>query len=172
MLKQDFLKEHNKHSDSIIEEFGNFIYFMSTEVISLSVIEKEIESIGYTTKRITDTGVLTLYTEVYFENKLIGILSISGTFPEINVLKRNRKHARAIAQLLSAIEPVKGVHRILDWHDIKEEKLHCLANGSTIVHFKKPEISVDSVRGLLHFNGFDHEAIAYFKNLDNNKKDV
>ena len=31
------------------------------------------------------------------------------------------------------MKPIKGVHRILEWHTVKG-KMHCLAGGQTVLH--------------------------------------
>lgn len=44
-----------------------------------------------------------------------------------------------------AIEPIIGVHSILEWYDIKEKKMHCLSGGQTVLHFLFIDITNEEI---------------------------
>lgn len=112
-------------------------------VLGLSKIEKLVEAKGFTTNRISIDR--SAYTEIHFNNKIVGIIEATGNFPTVTFDKGCRKHAEKFLKDDDVIAPIKGIHRILDWHDVKKEKMHCLAGGQTVLHFKPFDFSVEYV---------------------------
>ncbi len=141
MNKQEFLKINDSQQKRISEKYGVFMYFMISNLFNVNTLSKIVEEKGYKTERITIHG--TAYDEIYHNNKRIGRIECVGSYPQIIFEKRCRQHAKKFAEY--AITPIKGVHRILDWHDVKENKLHCLARGETVLHFQSPDISNEKI---------------------------
>lgn len=144
MKKQDFIEYYEGNKASLCEQFGAYLYFLSNEIITLSTIEERVSSLGYEVERKHSRNCNSYYTIIKWEGKEIGVIDIQG-FPSIEIYKGNRiKHATKFAKLEGTIEPIKGVHRILDWHDVKG-KFHILAGGETIIHFLPLDLSTDTV---------------------------
>jgi len=103
-----------------------------------------------------------LYTLLKMDGKTVGEMRCTGVFPEIMIDRRKRKYAKIAAQLEGAIAPIKGVHSVLEWHTIKEKKLHCLAGGETLIHLRPLKLSVEDFQGWINLCGLN-DAVADMK---------
>lgn len=74
---------------------------------------------------------------------LLVILKVLGL--HLSNYNRKRKYAEKIKNNTIFIKPIKGCHRILDWHKVRG-KLHCLAGGQTILHTIPIEIPDDKIQ--------------------------
>ena len=141
--KKEFIEYYEGIKARLCEKFGSYLYFLSNDIITLNTIEEKVSSLGYGVERKHNSGIY--YTTITWEEKEIGVINIQGSFPSIEVFKGNRtKHATKFAKLEGVIEPIMGIHRVLDWHEVKG-KFHILAGGETIIHFLPLDISVETV---------------------------
>lgn len=145
MNKQEFIERLDNIRRPLSKEFSSFLYMIASDVMNISHMEKQVESLGYTTKRERYPGNgYMIYSTILWEGKEIGVIENQG-LPSIMVDKRKRaKHARKFVDLDGAIEPIKGVHRVLAWHDT-EGKLHKLAGGQTVINFMPVEITREAM---------------------------
>ena len=138
MTKEEWIEKNNNIKNPIIEKYGIMEYYVINDVFNINFMEDICISLGYTTKRCNIE--FTIYSKLFDENsKEIGIISNQGC-PSIEIYKRNKKHAIKISKNENVISPIEGIHRILDWHTV-EGKLHKLAGGEIVLHFKPLEIS-------------------------------
>ncbi len=72
-----------------------------------------------------------IFSLILFEGKEVGFIDLQG-FPSIQLHKRKRKFAKKFKTDL-LIKPIKGVHRVLDWHTVSGYE-HRLAGGQTVLH--------------------------------------
>lgn len=106
-------------------------------------------------KRIKNEHHHSAHTEVYFNDKQIAYVEIMGNFPSITFEKGYRKHAMNFIAEDYVIAPIVGVHRILDWHEVKKGKMHCLAAGQTVLHLKPFNFTVSEVGAWLQETGLE-----------------
>jgi hypothetical protein len=142
MTSEEFILKYNRWKDPLIKEYGEYLYFLASDVV-IYEIEAKVENLGYKTvrKKIhTNT-----FSDILFDGKVIGTIENVG-LPTIMVNRGFRtEHARKFSKLDGVIEPIQGVHRILEWHEV-EGKLHKLAGGETIINFMPYEISLEYMR--------------------------
>lgn len=169
MTKKEFMKEHDEQSSALTKEFGSYFYFLGSEILNLSYYERELENLGFEIERITKNGPMNLYTILKMDGKTVGNLRCTGAFPEVMIDKRKRKYAKIIAQLENAIAPIKGVHSVLEWHTIKDKKLHCLAGGQTLIHLKPLKISVEDFQEWINRCGIN-DAVTDMKEREKEHK--
>lgn len=148
MTKEDFIGRMSKIKNPLCEKYGAFLYFIASDVINISHMEKVCENMGYTTKRKRFEGDSTrIYSEIYHDDKHIGVIDNQG-LPSVEIYKRNGKHAAKISAHETIIEPIEGVHRILDWHTTKG-KFHKLAGGEVVLHFLPVDITDEMMNDFL-----------------------
>ena len=118
----------------LIKKYGIHAYLLIQNIIDINNAEKLLENSGFTVKRITDKYIKTglMFSEIYYQDKLVGEIDLQG-FPSIMFYKRKRKLVSLIKENDLIMKPIKGVHRILDWHTVKGN-MHCLAGGETVLH--------------------------------------
>ena len=125
----------------LIEKYS-IVYFLVRDVLNINKCEDIIKEFGFTVKRITkdykDRGIL--YSEVFYNEKEVACIDLQG-FPTIMFHKRQRKLAKLIINHTDVIAPIPGIHRILEWHSVKNKKLQCLAGGQTIMHILPVELT-------------------------------
>lgn len=147
MTKEEFLTKTESNRKALVDEFGAFVYFLATCVMSLSKVEQFIEAKGFTTKRVpSGTSALEVYTQVRFDGKYVADIRSTGNFTTINFHNHCRKFAEKLVRENWVMAPIKDVHRILDWHDIKKDKMQCLAGGETVLHVEPFLFTVDQVQ--------------------------
>ena len=125
---------------SLMDKY-NLAYFLVSDVIHINKLEALVEKYGFAVER-QDKDYLTtnvLWSKVLFENKIVGHIDLQG-FPSIEFYKRKRKLAALVAKDDMVIAPIEGIHRILDWHTVKN-KMHCLAGGETVLHVLPEEMT-------------------------------
>ena len=83
-------------------------------------------------------------------------------FPSIELLKRNKKHAIKISKSNLVIEPIKGVHRVLEWHET-EGKFHILAGGEIVLHFIPVDITIEMAQKFFEKNKITQDIIDEMK---------
>lgn len=139
MTKEEFLKINLDNNESISRKTSQYVYFIIYNIFNINNLKEYVESKGYTTKRCV-VG-MEAYDEIYFADKNIGYIKCS-IFPEIYLNKGCRKHGKTLSE--KAITPIVDVHRILEWHTVKQ-KLHCLAGGETVLYFNEVEITDEEI---------------------------
>jgi hypothetical protein len=139
MKKEEFLKIYYDNNELISKKTSQYFYNIIHNIFNINNLREYVESKGYTTKRCTVN--MEAYDEIYFGDKNIGYIKCS-IFPEIYLNKGCRRHGKGLSE--KAIAPIVGVHRVLEWHDIKQ-KLHCLAGGQTVLYFNEVEISDEEI---------------------------
>jgi len=143
MTKEEYIEKTNNIKTPIIEKYGNMAYYVISDIFNVGFMEDICVELGYTVKRCNIE--FTIYSKLFDENgKEIGVISNQGT-PNIEIYKRLKKHAIKISKNINVIPPIKGIHRILDWHTV-EGKLHKLAGGEIVLHFSPLEISDDEIK--------------------------
>lgn len=148
MNKEEFIALHDAVQKPLIEKYGLFLTFLGTDVLTIGYVEKVCEAKGYTSKRVHyGGGSIQFYSELYLDGKIVGVISNQG-LPCVEFYKRKRKLAVALAEHPDIIAPIVGVHRVLGWHDVKG-KLHCLAGGETVLHFKPLNITDEMMETFL-----------------------
>jgi len=148
MTKENFMSRWNNIKNPLCEKYGVLLYFLASDVINISHMEKVCEEMGYKTKRKQFEGAPTMaFSEIYHEDKHIGNIDNQG-LPSVQIYKRNGKHATKISAHETIIEPIKGVHRILDWHTTKG-KFHKLAGGEIVLHFLPVDITDEIMNDFL-----------------------
>lgn len=151
MTKEEFIKRDGDIKKPVIEKYGSFLYFLIADVLNIGRMEKVVEAAGFKTKRVNLPNQFTCYSEILCDDKVIGVISNQG-LPSVEFYKRKRKYCQLIEDNPAIIEPIKGVHRILDWHTVKG-KQHRLAGGETILHFLPVEMPEDLIQDLLTKTG-------------------
>lgn len=139
MTKEEFLTRFNNIKNPLCDKYGGFLYFLASDVLNISHMEKVCQSYGYTTNRVR-YGSGSFYSEIKYNEKIIGAIENQGGFPSIEIYNRQRKHAKIISENETVIKGIKGVHGILDWHTTKG-KFHILAGGQTVLHFLPLDIT-------------------------------
>jgi len=143
MTKEEFIELNNSIKNSIIEKYGDMAYYVINDIFNVGFMEDICIELGYTVTRCNLD--FTIYSKLFDENgKEIGVISNQGT-PSIEIYKRLKKHAIKISKNENVISPIEGIHRILDWHTV-EGKLHKLAGGEIILHFKPLEITDEEIK--------------------------
>jgi len=143
MTKEEFIEKNNNIKNPIIEKYGIIAYYVISDIFNVGFMEDICIELGYTVTRCNID--FTVYSKLFDENgKEIGVISNQGT-PSIEIYKRLKKHAIKISKNVNVIPPIKGIHRILDWHTV-EGKLHKLAGGEIVLHFIPLEISDEKIQ--------------------------
>jgi hypothetical protein len=146
--KEEFMKRFDDIKNPLIEKYGLFLYFLAEDVLNISHMEKQCEAVGYRTNRLKFEHSYSIYSEIFDgSGKLIGVISNQG-LPSIEFYKRKRKFAEPLKNHVDVIKPIKGVHRILDWHTVRG-KYHCLAGGETVLHFMPLNITDEDMQKFL-----------------------
>ena len=147
------IARHEEIRDRVMERYGDQLYFVLVNVLNVSMIEELVQSKGYATER--KMSSYDAYSEIKQDGKVIGIIECRAGWPSIEVLKfkGNKKVAKDLAILDRVIEPVKGYHRILDWHEV-EGKMQKLAGGQIILNILSSEMPNDLCDKLLSNSGF------------------
>lgn len=144
MTKEEFRNKYG-FNFKLADKYG-FIYLTIDAIVTINRLEKLVEAAGFTVKRITKyfniNGVL--YSEIYYNEKIVGTIDLQG-FPSIIFDKGKRKLASLIEENELVIPPIKGVHRILEWHTVKGKR-HCLAGGETVLHCLPTEMTEDFIK--------------------------
>ena len=165
MSKDEYMNLYNSVKDRLNDEFGYYLFIVIDNTLNINKMETVVEKMGYVTKRMTEFGPGRTYSDIFYDGKIIGYIECSP-FPSITISRRYRtKHARKIAENENVIAPIKSVHRILQWHDV-EGKLHKLAGGETLLHFKHLDISIYEAMEMLKSCGFTKKHIEEFKKED------
>lgn len=137
-----FIEKFEEQQKRIVDTYGAYMYYLIINIFNVNYMSSIFDDIDdYTTVRKTTT-TKEIYDELFYKGTHIGHIS-SSVFPCIEFYKKYRKHAKMFAKY--AIEPIPGYHRILEWHDIKYKKMHCLAGGETVLHFDFADISNDDI---------------------------
>ena len=127
-------KEKYLCNDDLIKKY-QFVYLLINDIININNAEELIIKYGFTVKRVTECFPKDrFYSEIFSNNKLVGFIDLQG-FPHIIFEPRKRKLI-IVSKIMNdelIIKPINGIHRILDWHNVKN-KMHCLAGGQTILH--------------------------------------
>lgn len=142
MTKEEYITLYKNIQEPIVEKYGSFLYFLINDIVSVRNMETICEKYGFTTERVVEPRCV--YSKLFYNSKLIGCISTNQGSPSIEFNKRCRKYSRMLIGCEEIIEPIEGIHRILEWHDV-EGKLHKLAGGQTILHFKPFEITEDEM---------------------------
>ena len=142
---------HYEIRDRVCERYGAQLYFLLVNVLNVSMIEGLVESKGYITERKATN--YDAYSEIKRDEKVIGVITCTVGWPTIEIFKfrGNKKVAKDLATLDRVIEPVKGYHRILDWHEVKG-KMQKLAGGQIILNLLSHEMPDDLCDQLLGDN--------------------
>jgi hypothetical protein len=144
MNKEEFIKYNNGIKDTLFEKYGKYLGLLAIDVFNISHMEKACEEVGLKTIRMPHDGETRMfYSEIYDNAKLIGNIS-NQVLPNIELNNRCRKYAKLLEKREDIIEPIKGIHRILEWHTVKG-KCHNLAGGQTVLHFLPVKISDDDI---------------------------
>jgi len=169
MTKEEFLTIFNNIKNPLCDKYGGFLYFLASDVINISHMEKVCQSFGYTTNRIRYFH--SFYSEIKFNEKVIGVIDNHG-LPSIKIYNKQRKHAKIISEHENIIEGIIGVHGILDWHTTKG-KFHILAGGETVLHFLPLNITDEMMIDFLtktklidHVDEFKENEKITLENLD------
>lgn len=154
----ELLARHDEIRDRVCERYGAQLYFLLVNVLNVSMIEGLVESKGYITER--KAANYDAYSEIKRDEKVIGVITCTAGWPTIEILKfsGNKKVVKDLATLDRVIEPVKGYHRILDWHEV-EGKMQRLAGGQIILNLLSFEMPDDACDKLLRDSGFTQEKI-------------
>lgn len=162
MTKQHLLKRHDEIKIRVCEKYGTRLYFLISNIFNVSKLENLVESFGYQTKRKNQGH--DIFSEIYENEKLIGIIESRVGWPTIEIFKfkGNKKIARKLAQSDIIIEPVKGFHRILDWHDV-DGKLQILGGGQIILNAISDLLDMDMCDKFLQDIKITQEMIDNFK---------
>jgi len=147
----ELLARHDEIRDRVCERYGAQLYFLLVNVLNVSMIEGLVESKGYATERKTTS--YDAYSKIKRDGKVIGIIECRVGWPTIEILKfrGNKKVAKDLATLDRVIEPIRGYHRILDWHEV-EGKMQKLAGGQIILNLLSHEMPDDLCDQLLGDN--------------------
>lgn len=137
MTKEEFLDRYNKIKHPIIEKYGFFIWYLAESLFNIRVMEDICINAGFRVERKNVDYMM--YSKVFDGDVLIAHIECQG-LPSIELYKGKRKYSKLLSKDLNIIEPIKGVHRILDWHTVKG-KNHCLAGGETVLHLNPVEIT-------------------------------
>lgn len=149
MTKQEFVDKFCNFNlvkgtigTSLMDKYG-LAYFIIKDVIEINKAETLLEKYGFTVERqIKDYQERNImWSKVFKDGKEVAYVDLQG-FPSIEFHKRKRKILinSQITDDTLVIEPIKGVHRILDWHTVKN-KMHCLAGGQTVLYLLPTEIT-------------------------------
>lgn len=142
MNSKEYLYLLDIQKERISEKYGNFMYYLISNIFNINSISKTIETVsGYKTERVIVDNIA--FDDILYNNKIIGKIECIGSFPNIVFQKGCRYHAKKFIKY--AIEPIIGLHRILEWHDIREKKMHCLAGGQTVLHFLPLDITNEEI---------------------------
>jgi len=139
MTKEEFIERFDNMAGHLIDKYSLYLYYLMTEVLNICAMEKLVEGHGLSTKRAAFPNSTSFYSTIMDGDIVVGCITCQG-FPAIEFYKRKRKYAKEISKHLEIIKPIKGVHRILDWHTVRG-KYHCLAGGETVLHFLPLEIT-------------------------------
>lgn len=160
MTKEQFMKRLRQRDHSIIDILvdkgfnivsSKFVKFLICDVFELKSLETLVEREGFTTKRESYGGRPDqFYSDILDDKgKSIGNISNQG-LPSIELY--NSKYKESLATSLSVydniIEPIKGVHRVLNWHTT-DGKFHILANDYIILNAMPVEVSEEEVNNFL-----------------------
>jgi len=140
MTKNEYMKIHDRVHNTLTKKYGSMLYFLCVDILNLSQMEKVVHNLGY--KTIRKKIDYTPYDILYHNDKEIGKLVPCVGFPSIELKKRNKKHARIISKSELVIEPIIGVHRILDWHEV-DGKFQILAGGEIVLNFIPVDITIE-----------------------------
>ena len=148
MTKEEFIKRCDDIKNPLIEKYGYLLYFLADDVFNIGYMEKQCEAVGYKTKRFQYQHGNSFYSELYDKNdNQIGVISNQGS-PSIEFHKRKRKFAEPLKNHKDVIKPIKGIHRILEWHKVRGN-YHCLAGGQTVLHFMPVNITDEMMQDFL-----------------------
>jgi len=165
MTKEEYITYTDEIADRLVKDYGTYLYFLAAEVLSVGYLEKLVEKKGYTCERKTyGKHSLSIYSTISINGKEVGRISNQGA-PEIMFYKRCRKYCHDFIDMDEVIEPIKGVHRVLDWHTVQKKKMHCLAGGETVLHFMPYNISDEVMAKFITETGL-HELIEWSKSID------
>jgi len=168
MNKEEFIKYNNDIKDTLFEKYGAYLGFLALDVFNINHMEKACEEVGFKTVRKPYQGdPRVFYSEIYDNDKLIGNISNQG-LPSIELYRRCRKYAKLLEKREDIIEPINGIHRILEWHTVKG-KCHNLAGGETVLHFLPVEISDDDMIDFLTKTNMI-DKVEEFKNFEKKQK--
>lgn len=136
MTKEELIKEHDENRRMLVKKYGAYWYFISQDVLTLIKLEKMFENKGYVTKRKQFESMFRFYADIYNGDKCIASIQNIGTYPAIEFFEGCKEYAKEFVNEECIIAPIPGIHRVLDWHEVEEEKYHMLAGGQTILHVK------------------------------------
>jgi len=167
MTIEELKTRHDEISTRVCDRLGAFLYFLIIDVINISKLEKICEDAGYRTERKTFArSKYTIYSEVYNDDKLIASISGNVGWPTIEFYKGNKikNKIKKIAENDIFLKPIKGWHRVLDWHKV-EGKLHILANEnkSIVLHSLSDSLSDETVNDFLIKNKLTPEIVEEIK---------
>jgi hypothetical protein len=143
MTKDEFMSYVDGIKNPLYTKYGAFLWYLANDVLTIGYLETICENMGFTTERAQLPETYTVYSKLLKDGKEIGIISNQG-FPTIELYNRCRKYSKLIVKSKETIEPIKGVHRVLEWHTVKG-KLHILAGGQTVIHFLPLNITDDEM---------------------------
>jgi len=167
LTKEEYIARQDMIHNPIIEKYGLIIHYLLADVFNISAMEKICENLGYTTVRVKyEMDKFSFYSQLYFGKKLIGTISNQG-LPSIELYKRNKKHAAIISKDDKFITPIKGIHRVLDWHEV-QGKYHILANNEIVLHFLPVVIDEEMITEFLNKTGLSKD-VKHLKSLDKMK---
>lgn len=158
--KEKYLKRFYEIKNRVVKKYGAYLYFLIADIINICAIEKVVEDAGFTTKRINLKENGLTYSEVYKGDKHIASIQGGYGFATIEFVPRNKGLARKLSKNELFIEPIKGVHRVLDWHEV-EDKMHILAGGEIVLHAIPNELSDETCKDF--FKDFTDEMIENIK---------
>jgi hypothetical protein len=133
MTKDEFYEQHNEIRDRVTEKYGSALYYLANSVINNSKIEQVLEAeFGLSCVR-ESIGTFMAISQIYDGETHIGCISNGCIgFPEVLFYGHDRMDlVKEISKNDLFIKPTKGIHRILEWHDV-EDKLQVLANDVVI----------------------------------------
>ena len=149
LTSEQFMDRYNEIKKPIVDHFGAYLYFLSSNVLNLNELEKMVEKQGFETERKQyQDNSMSFYTDIKRNGKIVGNISVQ-VFPSIEWYKGSQKYAKLFVDEPLCIKPLPGVHRVLDWHT-KRGKFHVLAGGQTVLHFLPFELTVDTVTTFLN----------------------
>ena len=139
---EEFKKRYSLKTE-LIEKYS-IVYLLISDVLNINRCESIVKTFGFSVERITkdykERGIL--YSKVFYNEKEVAYIGLQG-FPTITFHKRQRKLAKLIVNHTDVISPIPGIHRILEWHSVKDKKLHCLAGGETVIHVLPAELNME-----------------------------
>ncbi len=109
-------------------------YLIVSAIANIVRCEKILTDLGFTVERNTEhfNTIGILFSKVFWNGEEVGSIDIQG-FPAIEFNKKKRHLAARLEDSEFVIAPIKGIHRVLDWHTTSG-KMHKLAGGQTVMH--------------------------------------